>query len=230
MEVSIVAKHIKIQVISTTRIPIVEFVTTEEKKRQGTKLSNKTLLQRRKDRGFIVPYKVTDNPHLLASSDWDRVLAVFPTGPTRHWPGLFGMPCDRNPAKLFSKNETEESWDVSAIKLSGTKRHLDRGAIMVFWALINEFFTTEEKKRQGTKLSNKTLLQRRKDGGFIVPYKVTDNPHLLASSDWDRVVAVFATGPTLHWHSLFGMPCDRNPAKLFSKSKTNLTFEKDLFT
>ncbi|KAG8265773.1 accessory factor associated with RNA polymerase II [Homalodisca vitripennis] len=81
----------------------------EEKKRPGTKLSNKTLLQRRKDGGFIVPYKVTDNPHLLAPSDWNQVVAVFPTGPTRQWPGLYGMPCNRNPAKLFSKTIDDRS-------------------------------------------------------------------------------------------------------------------------
>ena len=38
------------------------------------------------------------------------------------------------------------------------------------------FITTEEKRGQGTKRENDVLIQRRKEGGFTVPYRVLDNP------------------------------------------------------
>ncbi|KAG8249839.1 accessory factor associated with RNA polymerase II [Homalodisca vitripennis] len=76
------------------------------------------------------------------------------------------------------------------------------------------FVTTEEKKMQGAKRDNDILLQRRKDGGLTVPYRVIDNPQKLTLGDWDRVVAVFVMGPAWQFK---GWPWDGNPVEIFSK-------------
>lgn len=79
------------------------------------------------------------------------------------------------------------------------------------------FVTTEEKKLQGVKRDNDILLQRRKEGGLTVPYRVIDNPQKLTHGDWDRVVAVFVMGPAWQFK---GWPLDGNPVDIFSKSKS----------
>ncbi|QQP35385.1 Hyrax, partial [Caligus rogercresseyi] len=49
------------------------------------------------------------------------------------------------------------------------------------------FVSTEEKKAQGAKRDNEILIQRRKDGGFTVPYRVIDNPAKLTNADWTEL-------------------------------------------
>lgn len=68
----------------------------------------------------------------------------------------------------------------------------------------------------GAKRDNEILLQRRKEGGLTVPYRVIDNPQKLTNADWDRVVAVFVMGPAWQFK---GWPWDGNPVEIFSKSK-----------
>lgn len=80
-----------------------------------------------------------------------------------------------------------------------------------------KFVSTEEKR--GSKRENEILLQRRKDGGFSVPYRVIDNPQKLSSADWERVVAVFVMGPAWQFK---GWPFDGNPVEIFSKSNSIL--------
>ncbi|XP_054272349.1 parafibromin [Macrosteles quadrilineatus] len=124
------------------------FVTTEEKKLQGAKRDNDILLQRRKDGGLTVPYRVIDNPQKLTLGDWDRVVAVFVMGPAWQFKG---WPWDGNPVDIFSKicgfhlkydemklDKNVEGWAVSVIQLSRTKRHLDRAALMVFWERLDK--------------------------------------------------------------------------------------------
>uniref|UniRef100_A0A1B6EIT3 Parafibromin n=1 Tax=Cuerna arida TaxID=1464854 RepID=A0A1B6EIT3_9HEMI len=125
-----------------------KFVTTEEKKIQGAKRDNDILLQRRKDGGLTVPYRVIDNPQKLTLGDWDRVVAVFVMGPAWQFKG---WPWDGNPVEIFSKicgfhlkydemrlDKNVEGWAVSVIQLSRTKRHLDRAALMVFWERLDK--------------------------------------------------------------------------------------------
>ena len=60
------------------------------------------------------------------------------------------------------------------------------------------FVSTEEIKAQaGLKRDNDLLIQRRKEQGLTVPYRVIDNPSKLSPQDWDRVVAVFVMGQVL---------------------------------
>lgn len=76
--------------------------------------------------------------------------------------------------------------------------------------------STDEKKAQGAKRDNEILLQRRKEGGLTVPYRIVDNPGKLSNTDWERVVAVFVMGPAWQFK---GWPWDGNPVEIFSKSK-----------
>ena len=58
------------------------------------------------------------------------------------------------------------------------------------------FVSSEEMKAKtgNMKRENELLIQRRKEGGLTVPYRVIDNPGKLSPQDWDRVVAVFVMG------------------------------------
>ena len=79
-----------------------------------------------------------------------------------------------------------------------------------------KYISNEEKRAQGCKRENEVLLQRRKEGGLTVPYRVVDNPQKLTNADWERVVAVFVMGPAWQFK---GWPFDGNPVEIFSKSK-----------
>ncbi|CAG0886289.1 unnamed protein product [Cyprideis torosa] len=77
-----------------------------------------------------------------------------------------------------------------------------------------KFVSTEQKRNEGMKRENELLLQRTKANGLTVPYRVIDNPSKLTNADWDRVVAVFAMGPTWQFK---GWPWDGKPVEIFSK-------------
>lgn len=54
--------------------------------------------------------------------------------------------------------------------------------------VVRRFISTEDKRTMmGAKRENELLIQRRKDGGLTVPYRVIDNPAKLSMHDWDRV-------------------------------------------
>ncbi|CAN7978873.1 unnamed protein product, partial [Ixodes persulcatus] len=79
------------------------------------------------------------------------------------------------------------------------------------------FVSTAEKKSQGCKRENAVLIQRRRNGGTTVSYRVIDNPTNLASEDWCRVVAVFVQGPAWQFK---GWPWGGNPIEIFSRSES----------
>ena len=74
------------------------------------------------------------------------------------------------------------------------------------------------KRKQGTKRESEMLIQRCKEGGLTVPYRVTDNPSKLTNAEWDRVVGVFAMGPAWQFK---GWPYDGNPVEIFTRSETS---------
>lgn len=49
---------------------------------------------------------------------------------------------------------------------------------------VNRYIDTNEKKTQGIKRENEVLIQRRKDGGGSVPYRIIDNPQKLMDDEW----------------------------------------------
>ncbi|CAJ0577465.1 unnamed protein product, partial [Mesorhabditis spiculigera] len=73
-------------------------------------------------------------------------------------------------------------------------------------------FATEDVGKQQGKLEKEVLIQRKK-GDETVPYRVVDAPQRLTSEEWDRVVAVFAMGPTWQFK---GWPlCKGDPNEMF---------------
>ncbi|TRY63174.1 hypothetical protein TCAL_00483 [Tigriopus californicus] len=125
------------------------FVSTEDRKAQGGKRDNELLIQRRKEGGLTVPYRVIDNPSKLTNADWDRVVAVFVMG--QAWQ-FKGWPWEGVPVVIFSKiaafhvkwdESTLEknigNWAVNVIQLSREKRHLDRAKLMSFWETLDKY-------------------------------------------------------------------------------------------
>ena len=85
------------------------------------------------------------------------------------------------------------------------------------YTLFYRFISVDDKKALGgTRRENELLIQRRKEGGLTVPYRVIDNPAKLTNADWDRVVAVFVMGQAWQFK---GWPWDGNPTQIFSKGK-----------
>jgi len=124
-----------------------KFVSTEEKRANGTKRENDVLIQRRKEGGLTVPYRVLDNPGRLTNAEWDRVVGVFVMG--QAWQ-FKGWPHDGRPVDILSRiagfhikwdevnlEKNIANWAVTVIQLSRTKRHLDRAALLAFWEKLD---------------------------------------------------------------------------------------------
>ncbi|GFQ72298.1 parafibromin [Trichonephila clavata] len=125
------------------------YVDTSEKKAQGCKRENEVLIQRRKDGGTSVPYRVIDNAQKLSEDEWDRVVAVFVQGPTWQFKG---WPWNGNPVEIFSKikafhlkwiemklDANVGKWAVHVIELNRNKRHLDRANLLKFWEILDNY-------------------------------------------------------------------------------------------
>ena len=124
------------------------FISTAEIRGSGAKRENDVLIQRRKEGGLTVPYRVLDNPTRLTNAEWDRVVAVFVMG--QAWQ-FKGWPNEGRPVEILSRiagfhlkmEETTlekniANWAVSVIQLSRTKRHLDRAAMLSFWEKLDK--------------------------------------------------------------------------------------------
>jgi len=124
-----------------------KFVSTEEKRAAGTKRENDVLIQRRKEGGLTVPYRVLDNPGRLTNAEWERVVAVFVMG--QAWQ-FKGWPIE-GPVNILSQiagfhikwdevnlEKNIGNWAVTVIQLSRNKRHLDRAALLTFWEKLDK--------------------------------------------------------------------------------------------
>ena len=125
-----------------------KFVSTEDKRKTGAKRESDVLIQRRKEGGLTVPYRVLENPGRLNNAEWDRVVAVFVMG--QAWQ-FKGWPNDGKPVDILSRiagfhlkmEETTlekniANWAVNVIQLSRNKRHLDRAAMLSFWEKLDK--------------------------------------------------------------------------------------------
>jgi len=125
-----------------------KYVSTEDKRAGGVKRENDVLIQRRKDGGLTVPYRVLDNPGRLNNAEWDRVVGVFVMG--QAWQ-FKGWPNEGKPVDILSRiagfhlkqqeatlEKNIANWAVTVIQLSRTKRHLDRAALLTFWEKLDK--------------------------------------------------------------------------------------------
>jgi len=125
-----------------------KYVSTEDKRAGGAKRENDVLIQRRKEGGLTVPYRVLDNPGRLNNAEWDRVVGVFVMG--QAWQ-FKGWPHEGRPVDILSRiagfhlkmqeatlEKNIDNWAVTVIQLSRTKRHLDRAALLTFWEKLDK--------------------------------------------------------------------------------------------
>ncbi|KAJ1353995.1 hypothetical protein KIN20_010790 [Parelaphostrongylus tenuis] len=135
---------------ATDIIQDMNFVTTEEKRKdQNVRRESQIYIQRKKN-GTTVPYLVVDQPNKFTDAEWDRVVAVFITGqlwqfkPFKRW--------HSNPVEIFSKipafhvhyddlnvNSNVAKWSVTMLPVSRTKRHMDKARFRVFWEVMDRW-------------------------------------------------------------------------------------------
>uniref|UniRef100_A0A914CWQ4 Parafibromin n=1 Tax=Acrobeloides nanus TaxID=290746 RepID=A0A914CWQ4_9BILA len=131
-----------------------KYITTEEKKQMNVRRENEVLIQRRKENGATVPYRVVDNPLKFTDDEWDRVVGVFVQGPAWQfknwkWSG--------NPVEVFSKicafhlkyddqklDANVAKWNVNILQLSKNKRHLDKAVLPKFWQSLDRFIASHK--------------------------------------------------------------------------------------
>jgi len=126
-----------------------KYIPVEAKRTQGGKRETEILIQRGKEGGLTVPYRVTDNPGKLTQQEWDRVVAVFAMGPCWQFKG---WPYHGNPVEIFNRicafhikydeaklDPNIAKWSVHVISLSRVRRHLDRAAFQQCWERLDRF-------------------------------------------------------------------------------------------
>ncbi|XP_038063550.1 parafibromin-like [Patiria miniata] len=129
-----------------------KFFTSDEKKAQGARKENDVLIQRRKDDGSSVPYRVVDTVNKLSPQDWDRVVAVFAQGPAWQFKGWPWLLSDGSPVDIFARirgfhiqyeemklDPNIKKWNVHVLLVSRTKRHLDRASLLKFWEILDKY-------------------------------------------------------------------------------------------
>ncbi|CAH1785859.1 unnamed protein product, partial [Owenia fusiformis] len=125
-----------------------KYLSTEQKKAQGLKRDNEVLIQRQKNNGTTVPFRIIDNPGKLQTQDWDRVVAVFVQGPAWQFKGWhWGQPQDIFARiKAFHLKFSEipldnnvKKWDVTVMAIDRHKRHLDRANLQTFWEVLDRY-------------------------------------------------------------------------------------------
>lgn len=125
-----------------------KFVSTEDMRAAGSKRENELLIQRRKEGGLTVPYRIIDNPSRLTNADWERVVGVFVMG--QAWQ-FKGWPFQGGPVEILSKisgfhlkwteaniEKNIGNWAVTIVQLARGKRHLDRAALLGFWEKLDK--------------------------------------------------------------------------------------------
>ena len=126
-----------------------ESVASTIQKGNGSKPSNVAVNKKRGGASSHVPYKVVDNIAGMVREDWDRVVACFITGPEwelKRWP-LFAK---GGPPGVFTRvkgfymhmedqkvHENAKKWDVTHLKMSKYKRHLDKTMQRKFWETVD---------------------------------------------------------------------------------------------
>lgn len=112
------------------------------------------LIQRQKEGGLTVPYRVIDSVSRLTDADWDRVVAVFVQGPAWQFKG---WPWNGNPTEIFAHvkafhlkfselqlDSNVKNWSVNVINLDRYKRHLDRASLQQFWDILDRFMSKQK--------------------------------------------------------------------------------------
>lgn len=135
---------------ATDIIQDMNFVTTEEKRKEKNMQRKSQIYIQRKKNDTSVPYLVVDQPNKFTDAEWDRVVAVFITGqlwqfkPFTRW--------HSNPVEIFAKipafhvhyddlniDPNVAKWSVTRLPVSRTKRHMDKARFRVFWEVLDRW-------------------------------------------------------------------------------------------
>lgn len=135
---------------ATDIIQDMNFVTTEEKRKEKNMQRKSQIYIQRKKNDATVPYLVVDQPNKFSDAEWDRVVAVFITGqlwqfkPFKRW--------HSNPVEIFAKipafhvhyddlnvDPNVAKWSVTRLPVSRTKRHMDKARFRVFWEVMDRW-------------------------------------------------------------------------------------------
>ncbi|KAM7538457.1 hypothetical protein Aperf_G00000066248 [Anoplocephala perfoliata] len=127
-----------------------QFVSPEDKQKQGCKRENELLINHRKSDGKTVPYRIIDQPTRLQPDEWNRVVAVFVQG--QAWQ-FKGWPYGGDPAVIFSVvkgfhikyanmplDPNVAKWNVQVLNLD-RRRHLDKVSFQGVWDQLEKFIS-----------------------------------------------------------------------------------------
>jgi parafibromin len=124
------------------------FVPVDEKMKAGGKREQELSIYRVLPDKRTVKFKVIDNPRLLRSQDWDRVVAVFALGQAwqfKDWKWSNPVELFRNTLGVHLTMDDRavdtliQSWNCKILKVYRFKRHMDAEAANEFWALLDDF-------------------------------------------------------------------------------------------
>lgn len=115
-----------------------------------TEKPSSVMIEKKRAAG-IVPYKVIDNVNGMTREQWDRVIAVFVSGPEwqfKRWPmfqenGTAGVFTRVRGFYLHMEGAKEHAnirkWDVTTLTISESKRHMDMTSQLRFWQVLDNF-------------------------------------------------------------------------------------------
>lgn len=135
---------------ATDIIQDMNFVTTEQKRKEKNMPRKSQIYIQRKKNNTIVPYLIVDQPNKFTDAEWDRVVAVFITG--QMWQFKPFTRWHSNPVEIFAKipafhvhyddlnvDPNVAKWSVTRLAVSRTKRHMDKARFRVFWEVMDRW-------------------------------------------------------------------------------------------
>ncbi|CAN0423693.1 unnamed protein product [Ascophyllum nodosum] len=124
------------------------FVTPTEKKEKGERKPSEVVIERTNSQGKLMKYRFIDNATRLHPKEWKACVCVLVQGAAWQFKGWQW----EQPVSLFQNvlgvhlkfddvrvNEKVAQWNVRVLEVHKHKRHMDTGAFLEFWRLLDEF-------------------------------------------------------------------------------------------
>eukprot|EP00164_Ancoracysta_twista_P008366 GFYU01012075.1.p1 GENE.GFYU01012075.1~~GFYU01012075.1.p1 ORF type:complete len:450 (+),score=103.69 GFYU01012075.1:157-1506(+) len=130
-----------------------KFCSVRDKMDQGARKSEKVVINRQKGKQRL-PFEIVDDVSKFTEKEWDRVVACFVHGPAWQFKGWkYSQPSMifTNVKGFFIQYEDEAAheniakWDVTVLKISKTKRHLDATVWLSLWESLDRFIQTKKR-------------------------------------------------------------------------------------
>eukprot|EP00752_Nemacystus_decipiens_P001548 g1516.t1 len=124
------------------------FIPTIEKKTKSERKPSEVTIERVNSQGKKMKFRVIDNATRLHPKEWKACVCVLVQGAAWQFKG---WEWDQ-PVTLFQNvlgvhmkfddvrvNDKVSQWNVRVLEINKHKRHLDKGALLEFWRLLDEF-------------------------------------------------------------------------------------------